>query len=348
MVHSGILHPHFISRAVCGKYVVLRRYYRGLVELAVKVPHAQLVPTACIVEFRHPLIVMLFAFRAEVGQLPARPIRKRDAIEEVLCHRIDSVGGDLVVWKWLPGNGIYKLPGYSREISAPFSSSRHEGDVAGCRCGDACTLICAEEKKFILQNGTTHTSAKLIAFQRILRRGEEVPCVEISVAQEFEDRPMQLVCARSGNDVHDAAAGIAIFGGEVVRLKIEFLNGIRIWEGDVHVQISVVVAHAVQLIVDLPHAGAINARCLFVGINTAVSTNAAAVSTQVHCARREEDQALRETAVQWQFGDLLSVHQLPHRSAACVYEVGVGLYRNFFADLSDSQRDDLVSKLVYG
>ena len=58
---------------------------------------------------------------------------------------------------------------------------------------------------------------------------------------------MDVVGTRLDDHVHDAASGIAILGGEVARLKVEFLYRIRIRKRQARVEIRVVVTRGVEL-----------------------------------------------------------------------------------------------------
>src|SRR5207249_8385014 len=108
----------------------------------------------------------------------------------------------------------------------------------------------------------------------------------------------------------DAAGRISIFGGEVTRLQVEFLNGVRIWKGQARVQIRIVMARGIELELRLPLTRAVYAGGLFAGIETALAADGAGVAPQVHSSWRQIHQPLRPSPLQRQFRNLLLANQL--------------------------------------
>ncbi len=80
---------------------------------------------------------------------------------------------------------------------------------------------------------------------------EEIPGVEIAVANEFEQRSVQIVRTGLGNDVDDRAAGAAILRIEVVGLHAEFGERVGIRKSSVEIGDVVLMAGAVQLVGNL-------------------------------------------------------------------------------------------------
>ena len=115
---------------------------------------------------------------------------------------------------------------------------------------------------------------------------------------------------RLDDDIDDATSGIAILGGEVTRLKAEFLHGIRIRKWQARVQIRVVMAGGIELEIHLALRRAVHARRLFAGVVAALAADSAGVASQVHGPCRQIHQPLRPPSLERELHNLLLADQL--------------------------------------
>ena len=159
---------------------------------------------------------------------------------------------------------------------------------------------------------------------------------------------MEVIGARAGNNVDDPARGIAIFRGEVAFLEIKLLHGIGVRERHVHVQIGVVMAGAIQLVIYLSHARAIDARGLLSRIDSAMTADPAAVTPKVHAAGGQKDQRLSHAAIQRQLHHALLIDELAHGTGARYHQLGIGLHRDLLGHLPELHGHGLVDCLVHG
>src|SRR6059036_1031217 len=89
------------------------------------------------------------------------------------------------------------------------------------------SFIVAEEEHTIFFDGSTRAGAELISAEWSDRTLiEEIPRVERTVAQKFEDRSVELVCSRLRDDGHLRACTLSVLGGVCSCQYIEFANGV--------------------------------------------------------------------------------------------------------------------------
>ena len=145
----------------------------------------------------------------------------------------------------------------------------------------------------------------MVLLQRVPGGGKVVARIERVVSKKLEDVSLELVRPRFGDNIHYAADGVAVLRAHVPGLHVEFLNRIRIGEGQVRVHVSVVVVGAVHLVVNPVRPAAINRSILFTGINSALTARAAIIRRDVVRPGDEEHQALRHASIQGQILDVL-------------------------------------------
>src|SRR5580658_1235660 len=85
-------------------------------------------------------------------------------------------------------------------------------------------LAIDEEESFVLANRTADGSAKLVEIELFWRGGEEALGIERGVAEELEQRPVEVVGAGFSCDQYRGSSAGAVLGGVVVRQDLEFLN----------------------------------------------------------------------------------------------------------------------------
>ena len=117
------------------------------------------------------------------------------------------------------------------------------------------------------ENRPAQGGTKLVAFQAIVAadvrarrdgRIEEIACVDGFVANELEGAAMDTVGAGLGDGVDQTARLAAEFGGKVVGLDAEFLQGIGVGHRVGSVGVVVVVLRAVEDVVGAVGAVAIH------------------------------------------------------------------------------------------
>src|SRR5262249_55446008 len=146
----------------------------------------------------------------------------------------------------------------------------------------------SEVKQLVLDNRTADRAAELVAVERIVCWRKEIAGVERTIAQELKKVTVDLVGARARHNVHYTARGVAELGGEVIRIKSEFLNSIRVGERQVHIEKRVVVPDAIELIVHLRGSSAIDGRLLLTGVNAAKTVEPAIPAGSIHGSGRKK------------------------------------------------------------
>jgi hypothetical protein len=123
------------------------------------------------------------------------------------------------------------------------AASRVHGDVAGGQDAEACVvvgddrdardalelaqpLVAAEEEGLVLDDRAAEGEAELVAPELRLPVVEEVARVQVVVAQELEDRPVEGVGAGLGDGEEDAPGGAAVLGAVAVGEHPELFDGL--------------------------------------------------------------------------------------------------------------------------
>ena len=124
---------------------------------------------------------------------------------------------------------------------------------------------------------------------------EKVSGVQSAIAQKFKNTAVNLVCSRFTDHVDYAAHGISILGAQVAVLHAELLDRVRVGKWQVRIDVSVVVSHAVQLVIHALGKRAVGFRILLARIRAAFAVCAAIVFGSVRNSCRQEDQRLNLT-----------------------------------------------------
>ena len=163
----------------------------------------------------------------------------------------------------LPGMGWFPLDGStSCRVTPEKSPLRCAGVstnavVARGNIAELRSLVGAEEEEPVLDDRAADAAAKLVALEMVRHRREKVARVHRAVAQELEHRAVQLVRAGLGHDVDHGARRPAVLGAVVVGLDAELFERVRIGERIVDVRPGILIAGAVQKVVDAFAAGAV-------------------------------------------------------------------------------------------
>ena len=109
-------------------------------------------------------------------------------------------------------------PGDRNRVAVPISGLREVPlpfQLCGCvelkssadRYQLPVKLLAPKGEKLVFHYRPAKGAAELILMQRVLRRREEIRCVNVVVTDEFKGRPVIFIGSRAGNDV-DQAAGM--------------------------------------------------------------------------------------------------------------------------------------------
>src|SRR3989442_1170677 len=90
-----------------------------------------------------------------------------------------------------------------------------------------------------------------MAVQVIGHRSEVRLGVEVTVAQEFKRRAVELSASRSGDDIYHSAGALAVLGVVVTGLNAELLQCVREGERSVHIGHLIDIVSAVEKVVRL-------------------------------------------------------------------------------------------------
>src|SRR5580698_1419151 len=85
-------------------------------------------------------------------------------------------------------------------------------------------LAIDEEEGFVLANRAADGTAELVQIELFWRGGEEALGIERGVAEELEQRPVEVVGAGLSCDQYCGSSARAVLGGVVVGQNFEFLN----------------------------------------------------------------------------------------------------------------------------
>jgi hypothetical protein len=103
---------------------------------------------------------------------------------------------------------------------------REEARPLRRRRAQRCHFVRSIAEERVLDEGTAHVEAKLIADERRLLALEEVSRPQRAIAMEFPQRPMKFVGPRLGNDAQDTAREPTKFGTERIPDEAEFFDAI--------------------------------------------------------------------------------------------------------------------------
>src|SRR5262245_25580711 len=90
-------------------------------------------------------------------------------------------------------------------------------------------FITEEEKRPVLHDRTTQSSAVLIAAKRRLRDIEEIPCIQRIVPEIVEHLSVEIIRAGLCCDIDDRAGIASVFGAESRIRRFELVNGVYRW-----------------------------------------------------------------------------------------------------------------------
>src|ERR1019366_1250265 len=134
--------------------------------------------------------------------------------------------------------------------------------------------------------------------------------------------------ARLGDNIRNSASGVSVRCAHVVGLDVELLQSIGAWEGEVGVDIAVVIIHAIQQVVNAVGAAAIDLRILFTGQNATFAVVAAVLRADIDGSGHKKDQFLRCSSVHGQAHHGLFVDDLGDGRVIGGDLVHVSLHRN--------------------
>ena len=159
---------------------------------------------------------------------------------------------------------------------------------------------------------------------------------------------MNLIGAGLAHHVDHAAHGVAILGAHVRSLDAELRNGVRVGERQVRVHISVVVGHAIHLVVDAFRKCSAGFGVLLARVSTALAVGPAIVRCGVGDTGGEEDQLLHLAAIERQIDNLPLVDDLADGGRLGGHERGVAGYGHLLRDGADAHHNFLGGGLADG
>src|SRR5580700_7663078 len=107
-------------------------------------------------------------------------------------------------------------------------------------------LAIDEEESFVLANRTSDGTAKLVQIELFWRGGEEALGIERGVAEELEQRAVEVIRAGFSCDQDGGPCARAVLGGVVVGQNLEFLNVVNRRKSPDTARRQFVVVHAIQ------------------------------------------------------------------------------------------------------
>jgi hypothetical protein len=102
--------------------------------------------------------------------------------------------------------GVEKNGRIGREVAGAFRQRRHHHSMRDVLI-IAETFVVREEVGMVVHHGAADRAAELVLLELFLPRREVVVGIECVVAQELVQRSVDLICAGTGDDGGDAAAG---------------------------------------------------------------------------------------------------------------------------------------------
>ena len=235
------------------------------------------------------------------------------------------------------------------EIAAERRLRGYVTDRLGRGSAGARRLVARKNKQLVLFDGSSDQASELVAPQRILRGGEEIARVEVSVADEFEQAAMELVGSRLGHDIDDRAGMQPVARGNAVGLHAEFLQGVGEGKRQVHIGMRIVVIAAVEQIVipvDLAsgYGDADSSRVIV------RRDDAARRVRRHHRSAGEQDQIGRLPSIEREVHDPALIDDLGDGGVLRLHHYGVGRHSQLLRHGPDLQRDvhqDIVPDLQH-
>ena len=132
-----------------------------------------------------------------------------------------------------------KSPAYIAAVGT--KEIRSDWILAECR-----SLIAAEEEQFVLHDRPASRSAELVALDRVASGRKEIPRIEFSVTNEFEQIAVKFIRAGLRHQAYGACRLAASRSRSCAGFDFEFLKSIRKWCGHISVALRIVVICAVQ------------------------------------------------------------------------------------------------------
>ena len=197
-----------------------------------------------------------------VGKRYGHRIKTGRAADDLVGHTIDgmewsvqpaAVGCLLRSRHAKAGAAIFRIVGLSvsdepAEVPVHHLRCGRGGGVArGPRAANLDgSLVVEEEEELVLEGRSADIAAELVLPISVLFVVAPIPCVEISVAHEFEEAAVPLVGATPGGHGNHAARREAVNGAEVVGDQAKLLGGVGVGRGRVGAQVGVHIGDAVE------------------------------------------------------------------------------------------------------
>jgi hypothetical protein len=166
-----------------------------------------------------------------------RGVRQGEVGQDLLRCRMEAVLRDLVAGERLPyvaGEGERIVDrGHAAEIAVAHGCRGHVA-ARGGGGADTLALVVEEEERAIADDAPAERAAELVIGQRVHPNVKVLPGVEVVVAQELEQRAVEVVRAGLNLQVDHPAGRAAILGRVVAGLKAELADGLG--GGDHHGQ----------------------------------------------------------------------------------------------------------------
>ena len=182
-----------------------------------------------------------------------------------------------------------------------------------------------------------------------MRTGEEVARVHIAVAQKLERAAVQLVGAGFCDYVDDGAAAAAILGAVAVSLHAELFERIRIGKRIVYVGVMILVAPAIQVVVDIVGARTVGSDGLRARIGCGllrVTPAARVAGLQIRGAGGQQHEGGCVASVERKIENVPQHHDPAQCAAARLHEVRIGLHGNRLRSGADLETDRHGGRLI--
>src|SRR5207248_9050489 len=107
---------------------------------------------------------------------------------KILRNRAQAAGWYLVVGHGIAGNRVDQPRGNGGKVAAPLRRRRHKLYLSARYVAHARALVGAEVEQLVFYDPPSYTAPELVALQLILCDREELPCVQLAVAQKLKQR----------------------------------------------------------------------------------------------------------------------------------------------------------------